>query len=123
VLALPVAVAVFAFWANRRPDRSRLLTFAMLAMAGAVLLGGGFLFFPSLIALAVAGFQVRKAEAPARVAERVSPTRGRRRGRVVDAESHEVTDDDVSVDGGDAAPESDGGGDDPTGSHGSRPRR
>jgi hypothetical protein len=92
-LALPVAVAAFAFWANRRPDRSRLITFSLIAMAGLVLFLGGYFFFPTLVALAVASFQIRKADMPARVAERVAPT-GRRRG-VIDAESEEVEDEPV----------------------------
>jgi hypothetical protein len=97
VLALPVAVTVFAVWANRRPDRSRMLTFAMLALAGSVILTGGIgiFYFPALIALAVGGFRVRKADLPARVAERTAPVGGRGgrgRGRVIDADSEEVTD-------------------------------
>jgi hypothetical protein len=69
-ILLPIAVAAFAVWANRRPDRSRMLTFALLAMAGAVILssGIGMLFLPSLVMLGVASFQVRKADAPARAA-------------------------------------------------------
>jgi hypothetical protein len=98
-IGLPVAVAAFAFWANRRPDRGRLLTFAMLAMAGAVLLGGGFFFFPSLIALAVASFQIRKADMPARIAERVTSTPGR--GGAIDAESQELEDRPIDDDDGD----------------------
>jgi hypothetical protein len=90
-LALPVAVSAFAFWANRRPDRSRLITFALVAMAGLVLFLGGYFFFPTLVALAVASFQIRKADMPARVAERVAPARGRR-GGVIDAESEELED-------------------------------
>jgi hypothetical protein len=118
-LALPIAVAAFAFWANRRPDRSRLLTFAMLAMAGVVILAGGFVFFPTLIAMAVASFQVRKADMPARVAERVAPT-GRGRGGVIDAESEEVEDepsdvvddaDEVADDTADGVTADDGGAD------------
>jgi hypothetical protein len=97
VLALPVAVALFAVWANRRPDRSRMLTFAMLAMAGSVILTGGIgiFFFPALIALAVGGFRVRKADLPARVAERATAARGRGgrgRGAVIEADSEDVTD-------------------------------
>ncbi|MFP3900965.1 MAG: hypothetical protein ACLFXM_08915 [Acidimicrobiia bacterium] len=76
ILALAVLVCAFAVWANRRPDRSRLLTFAMLALAGTVILGAGFLFLPSLIALAVASFQVRKAEMAGR-----APAQGDARGR------------------------------------------
>jgi hypothetical protein len=95
-LALPVAVAAFAFWANRRPDRSRLLTFALVAMAGLVLFLGGYFFFPTLVALAVASYQIRKADMPARVAERAVPTRGRR--GVIDAESEELADEPIDDD-------------------------
>jgi hypothetical protein len=95
VLALPIFVTLFALWANRRPDRSRLLTFAMLGMAAAVIMTGGvgIFFFPALIALAIGGFRVRKADLPARVAERATGgVRGARgRGGVIDAGSTEVT--------------------------------
>lgn len=95
-ILLPIAVAAFAVWANRRPDRSRMLTFALLAMAGAVILssGIGMLFLPSLVMLGVASFQVRKADAPARAAESLSRSR-RGRGGTIDAESEEVVDDEV----------------------------
>jgi hypothetical protein len=97
VLALPIFVTLFALWANRRPDRSRMLTFAMLGMAAAVILTGGIgiFFFPALIALAIGGFRVRKADLPARVAERATggARAARGRGGVIDADSTEVTDD------------------------------
>ena len=95
-ILLPIAVAAFAVWANRRPDRSRMLTFALLAMAGAVILssGIGMLFLPSLVMLGVASFQVRRADAPARAAESLSRSR-RGRGGTIDAESEEVVDDQV----------------------------
>ncbi|MGH9191800.1 MAG: hypothetical protein ACRDZ0_04930 [Acidimicrobiales bacterium] len=107
-VALPVAVAAFAFWANRRPNRSRVLTFSMIAMAVGVLFspGIGTFFFPSLIALAVGTYQVRKADLPARVAERAAPTRER---GAIDAESEELEDEPID-DGVDAAT-GDGGGD------------
>jgi hypothetical protein len=102
VLALPIAVSLFALWANRRADRSRMLTFAMLAMAGSVILTGGIgiFFFPAMIALAVGGFRVRKADLPARVAEKTAGAGGRGwggrgwggRGAVIDADSQDVTD-------------------------------
>ncbi|MGH9113945.1 MAG: hypothetical protein ACRDZN_16845 [Acidimicrobiales bacterium] len=88
---LPITVAAFAVWANRRPDRSRMLTFALVAMAVAVLLSGGIgmLFLPSLIVLGVASFQIRKADAPARAAESMSRSRWGR-SAPIDAESDEV---------------------------------
>jgi hypothetical protein len=102
VLALPILVSLFALWANRRPDRSRMLTFAMLGMAAAVILTGGIgiFFFPALIALAIGGFRVRKADLPARAAERATGgSRGARaRGGVIDADSAEVTGDEAADD-------------------------
>jgi hypothetical protein len=95
VLLLPVAVAGFAVWANRRPDRSRLLTFAMIVMAGTVLLGLGFYFLPALIALFIAGYQVRRADMPARMAESATGGAPRRRwfgGGVIDVDSTEAGD-------------------------------
>lgn len=113
VLGLPVLVVVFALWANLRRDRSRMLTFAMLAMAGSVILTGGIgiFFFPAMIALAIAGFRVRKADLPARTAERVAAAE-RRNGRdgVIDADSEDVTDA-ASAEGvdPDAGPDTDAG--------------
>jgi hypothetical protein len=115
-IALPVVVTGFAFWANRRPNRARLLMYAMVAMAVVVLFAGviGQYFFPSLIALAIATFQVRKADMPARVAERAATTRGRR--GVIDAESEEVEEGRV-----DAGPDPDDAGDEGAGTAGDDP--
>lgn len=100
VLALPIFVTAFAVWASTRADRSRLLTFAMLAMAAAVILTGGIgiFFFPALIALAVGGFRARRADLPARMAERATRARRGRGGDVIDVDAEEVDadeDDDV----------------------------
>lgn len=96
IMALPVLVTLFAFWGNRRPDRGRMLTFAMFGMLAAVLVTGGLgiYFLPSLIAIGFASFQVRRLEMPARTAERPAPLL-RRRGKVIDAESREAGADDV----------------------------
>jgi cytochrome bd-type quinol oxidase subunit 2 len=74
LMAVPLAVAVVAFVFFRRSSTSRPVTISMLAMAAAVILTGqlGIWYMPSLIALAVGGFQVRKAELPARMADRAS---------------------------------------------------
>jgi hypothetical protein len=99
---VPVAITLFAaFYANRRPDRSRWLTYCMFAMAAVVFLSINIsvFFLVPLLALGWASFQARKADLPARVAERVvPPERGRRGRRVIDAESREVSDDDEPVD-------------------------
>jgi hypothetical protein len=97
--ALPLSLTAFALWASRRrADRSRMLTYAMLGMAVAIFLGGGlFVFFPALIFLAIGGFIARRADLPARVAERATGTGGGlfgRRGPVIDADSGEVVEDD-----------------------------
>ena len=95
MLALPVLVTLFAVWGNRRPDRARMLTFAMLALAGTVILTGGLglFYFPAMIALAVGGFRARRADLPAASAERLARTgRGRGgRGGVIDVDGEEVT--------------------------------
>ncbi|HEY7073514.1 MAG TPA: hypothetical protein VH479_25535 [Acidimicrobiales bacterium] len=94
-LLLPVGVTLFAaLYANRRPDRARWLTYTMMGMALVVFFAFGFFFLPSLIALGVGSFQARRADLPARIAERVVPPERSRRGRrVIDAESREVDED------------------------------
>jgi hypothetical protein len=72
-----------------------------------VLFLGGYFFFPTLVALAVASYQIRKADMPARVAERVAPTRGRR--GAIDAESEELTDEPVDDAGRTDGTDTDGG--------------
>jgi hypothetical protein len=63
---LPALVAVGAFVSHRRQPRSRPLTYALVAMALVSVFNLFAMYFlPALIALAVAGFQVRKTEAPA----------------------------------------------------------
>jgi hypothetical protein len=86
ILALPIVVTGFAVWAYRRPDRARLLTFALIVMAGIVLLGLGLYFMPALIALFAAYYLVRREQLPPR------PQRGARRGGAIEASSKEVPD-------------------------------
>jgi hypothetical protein len=84
--ATPVLIAGYALWANRRPDRSRLLTFALIAMALASLLTGGItIFLPTLLALGVGTFRIRKADMEAGMAAAPAPAAGGR-GDVIDAE-------------------------------------
>jgi hypothetical protein len=84
ILALPIVVAGFAVWAIRRQDRARLLTFALILMAGIVLLGLGLYFMPALIALFAAYYLVRRETIGPR------PERGARRGGAIDASSREA---------------------------------
>ncbi|HEY8524518.1 MAG TPA: hypothetical protein VIL48_06125 [Acidimicrobiales bacterium] len=69
---LPALILVGVFISHRREVRSRPLTFGLVALALVSVFNGFFAiyFLPSLIALAVAGFQVRKTELPAREAAR-----------------------------------------------------
>lgn len=69
-LLLPVAMAAFSWYMHRKTGVSRPLTIGMLAMAVVVLFTGMF-FIPALVALAIGSFQARKAELPARMAERM----------------------------------------------------
>ena len=85
--ATPVLIAGYALWANRRTDRSRLLTFALIAMALASLLTGGLtIFLPTLLALGVGTFRIRKADMEAGMAA-APPPAPRGRGDVIDAEA------------------------------------
>jgi hypothetical protein len=67
-IMLPVLVAIGTFISHRRRVQSRPLTFGLVGMALVSVVNPFSLYFlPSLIALAVAGFQVRKAEMPGRL--------------------------------------------------------
>jgi hypothetical protein len=69
--AVPALIAVIAYVAHKRTGISRPLTIGMLGLALGVFVTGAF-FMPSLIAMAIASFQARKAELPARVAQRAA---------------------------------------------------
>ena len=94
LILIPVIVVVVTFVLNRRlAERNRLFTIAMLALAGVVVLTGGFglYYMPALIALAVGSFQVRKVEMPARMAQRAARTSAGK--DVVDVDEVEADDD------------------------------
>jgi hypothetical protein len=77
VLALvPVLAALGALFVYRRRREQGLsvywpLTIAMVVMALPVLMGNS-LAMPAMVAMAIAGFQVRRTELPARMAERAA---------------------------------------------------
>jgi hypothetical protein len=98
----PLLITAYALWANRRVDRARVLTFALIALAVATMMGGSgtsivraFLSFGALIALGVGVFQIRKADmAAGMAAEAAQPARtGGGRGKVIEADT--VADDDA----------------------------
>jgi hypothetical protein len=128
IVLVPVAVAGFAVWANRRPDRSRYLTYAMIVMAGIALFLGVY-FLGALIALFVGGYQIRRAEGPPRPTRARAPAGRRGGGEVIDVDSTEAAVD-ADAAGGvavDADPDGNGPGeswaDDQGNGSGSRKRR
>jgi hypothetical protein len=69
--ALPTAAAGVGLYSVRAGRNARWITGALIAMVLTSAVGGaGYLFFPSLAALAVAYYQVRKAERIAQLADR-----------------------------------------------------
>ena len=105
--ATPVLIAGYALWANRRNDRSRLLTFALIAMAMASLLTGGLtIFLPTLLALGLGTFRIRKADMLAGVAAAGDQPAPTERGRVIEADTVADTDEDLDGDVAPAKPKS-----------------
>ncbi|HEX5367321.1 MAG TPA: hypothetical protein VFW63_11755 [Acidimicrobiales bacterium] len=89
LVGAPVVISAFALWANRRADRGRLLTFTLVALAGAVMLFPmSLLAFIPLILLAVGAFTVRRSDVvvPA-AAPGPSPAGGR--DAVIEADARE----------------------------------
>ncbi|HKY65370.1 MAG TPA: hypothetical protein VJM49_03330, partial [Acidimicrobiales bacterium] len=96
LVGTPVLITAFALWANRRPDRGRVLTYCLIAMAGAVMLSATSLFvFLPVIALGVATFRVRKTDMVLPDAPAAAP-RGKGRDDAIEADTvdDEVDDDD-----------------------------
>lgn len=100
VLIAPVAITGAALWFTKRPQRSTAWSIAMVAMAGYVFFVGSYaiISLPSLVALAVAGFQSRRADNKVRVAELKAQRAARKAakaskgkgGDVIDVDSTEV---------------------------------
>jgi hypothetical protein len=122
IVLVPVAVAGFAVWANRRPDRSRYLTYAMIVMAGIALFLGVY-FLGALIALFVGGYQIRRAEGPPRPVRARAGAGRRGRGEVIDVESTEAESPAEAGSTPDADPDGDGWTDDSGNGSGTGKRR
>ncbi|MGK2929004.1 MAG: hypothetical protein ACSLFO_05440 [Acidimicrobiales bacterium] len=102
VLLAPIAITGAAVWFTKRPQRSTAWSIAMVALAGYVFFVGSYaiISLPSLIALAVGGFQSRRDENKDRVAEIRAQREARKaakasRGTVIDVAATEVADDDA----------------------------
>lgn len=107
IALLPAAVAVGAFlvYRSRQAKGQSVywpLTIGMVLMALTVMMGNVWAM-PAMVAMAIASFQVRRLELPAKMAERAAARdaaagegggKGRGRRGAIDAESEEVVDDD-----------------------------
>ena len=99
VLLTPIVVTGVCAWFSKRPQRSNVWTMGLMALAAYIFFFAGpygIITLPSMIALAVGGFQSRRAESKARLAEIREKKDAAGRGEVIDVESTEepVGDDD-----------------------------
>lgn len=93
VLLTPIAITGAAVWFAKRPQRSTVWTISLILMAGYVFfLAGPYvqLMIIPMIALAVGGFQSRRAESKERLAELRAKKAAAADGEVIDVESTEV---------------------------------
>jgi len=131
LVGTPILITAFALWANRRPDRGRVLTYCLIAMAGAVMLSAtSLLVFLPVVALGIATFRVRKTDMLMPGAETATVAAGGDRGRAIEADTVDDVEDDDEVDETEAAPAAPGsfldrllGGGAAGGSRASRARR
>ena len=92
VLVTPIVITGAALWFTKRPQRSTAWTMAMIALAAYIFLFAGpygIITLPSLIALAVGGFQSRRAESKERLAELRAKKAAAGDGEVIDVDSVE----------------------------------
>jgi len=99
VLLTPILITGAAVWFTKRPQRSTAWTLALMALAAFVFFFAGpygIITLPAMIALAVGGFQSRRAEAKARMAEIRAKKAAGGDGEVIDVDATEepVADDD-----------------------------
>lgn len=97
VILTPVLITGAAVWFTKRPQRSTVWTMAMVALAAYIFLFAGpygIITLPALIALAVGGFQSRRAESKERLAELRAKKDARADGEVIDVEPVEEDTDD-----------------------------
>ena len=114
VILTPILITGAAVWFTKRPQRSTVWTMAMVALAAYIFLFAGpygIITLPSLIAVAVGGFQSRRAESKERLAELRATKATAADGEVIDVDATEVEPqdaDDVVVDGTDEPGDLDG---------------
>jgi hypothetical protein len=91
ILLLPVAITGAAVYFSKHEKRATIWNVAMLGLAACLFLSGPYAFFllPALVALGVGGFQARRVESKARLAE-LKAERARRKageGEVIDVDA------------------------------------
>ena len=98
VMLTPILITGIAVWFTKRPQRSNVWTMAMVGLAAYIFLFAGpygIITLPSMIAMAVGGFQSRRAESKERLAELRAEKAARGEGEVIEGQ---VIDDDASDD-------------------------
>jgi hypothetical protein len=112
ILLTPIAITGIALLYTKKPQRSTAWTMAMVALAGFVFLFAGpygIITLPSMIALAVGGFQSRRAEGKERLAQ-IRAEKAGRDGEVIDVEAtEEPASDAAEVPGEEVATDEPGG--------------
>lgn len=93
VILTPILITGTAVWFTKRPQRSNVWTMAMIGLAAYIFLFAGpygIITLPSMIALAVGGFQSRRAESKERLAELRAKRAADDDGEVIDVEATEI---------------------------------
>jgi hypothetical protein len=93
VMLTPILITGLAVWFTKRPQRSNVWTMAMIGLAAYIFLFAGpygIITLPAMIALAVGGFQSRRAESKERLAELRAKKEGADDGEVIDDEVIDV---------------------------------
>ena len=99
VIGVPIAITAAAVWFTKKPQRSNAWTMAMVGLAAYIFLFAGpygIITLPAMIALAIGGFQSRRAENKVRLAE-LKAARAQREegGEIIDVDAVEDEGDDA----------------------------
>lgn len=100
VMLTPILITGVAMYFTKRPQRSNVWTMCMVALAAYIFLFAGpygIITLPAMIALAVGGFQSRRAESKERLAELRAEKAARGDGEVIDGEVIEEADTDAKT--------------------------
>lgn len=93
VLLTPILITGAAVWFTNKPQRSTVWTMAMIGLAAYIFLFAGpygIITLPSMIALAVGGFQTRRADSKERLADLRAKKAAGSDGDVIDVDAIEI---------------------------------